>query len=39
VNCLEDHYGSLENCLVEPGRAETDLRAIQAEMDKVKDLL
>jgi uncharacterized protein len=39
VNCLEDHYGSLENCLVEPGRAETALRAIQVELDKVKDLL
>jgi uncharacterized protein len=39
VNCLEDHYGTLENCLVEPGRAEAALRAIQVELDKVKDLL
>jgi uncharacterized protein len=39
VHCLEDHYGSLENCLVEPGRAEAALRAIQAQLDKVEDLL
>ncbi len=39
VNCLEDHYGSLDDCLVQPGRAETALRAIRDELDKLKDLL
>jgi predicted nucleotidyltransferase len=39
VNCLEEHYGSLEGCLVDPGRAVVTLRSIQAELDRVKDLL
>jgi predicted nucleotidyltransferase len=39
LNCLEDHYGSLEGCIVEPDRAVAALRNIQAELDRVKDLL
>ncbi len=38
MNCLEEHYGSLEGCVVDPGRATTALRNIQAELDRVKDL-
>ncbi len=37
--CLEEHYGSLEGCVVDPDRAVVALRAIQAELDRVKDLL
>lgn len=39
INCLEEHYGSLEGCLVDPDRATVALRNIQAELDRVKDLL
>lgn len=38
-NCLEEHYGSLAGCVVEPDRAATALRAVQAELDRVRDLL
>jgi predicted nucleotidyltransferase len=37
--CLEDHYGSLEGCIVNPDRAVEALRNIQASLDRVKDLL
>ena len=36
---LEEHYGSLEGCLVDPDRAVAALRNIQAELERVKDLL
>jgi hypothetical protein len=36
---LEDHYGSLEGCVVEPDRAIVALRTIQAELERVRDLL
>ncbi|WP_435022438.1 nucleotidyltransferase domain-containing protein [Tundrisphaera sp. TA3] len=36
---IEDHYGSLEGCIVEPDRAVVALRNIQAELDRVKDLI
>jgi hypothetical protein len=36
---LEEHYGSLEGCVVDPDRATVALRNIQAELDRVKDLL
>jgi hypothetical protein len=36
---LEEHYGSLEKCIVDPDRAIVSLRNIQAELDRVKDLL
>jgi predicted nucleotidyltransferase len=37
--CLEEHYGTLERCVVQPDRAVATLRAIQAELDQVRDLL
>ncbi len=37
--CLEEHYGSLEQCVVDPDRAVLALRNIQAELERVKDLL
>jgi predicted nucleotidyltransferase len=39
LSCLEDHYGSLENCVVDPDRAVLALRNVQAELEKVRDLL
>ena len=39
LNCLEEHYGTLAGCVVEPDRAVTALRVVQAELDKVRDLL
>jgi predicted nucleotidyltransferase len=39
LRCLEEHYGSLEGCVVQPDRAVAALRAIQAELDGVRDLL
>ena len=39
LSALEDHYGSLEGCLVDPDRAVAALRNIEAELDRVKDLL
>jgi len=39
VDCLEEHYGSLEGCLVNPDRAILALRNIQAELDRVRHLL
>ena len=39
LNCLEEHYGSLEGCIVDPDRAVAALRSVQAELDRVKDLL
>jgi predicted nucleotidyltransferase len=38
LRCLEEHYGSLEGCVVNPDRAILALRNIQAELDRVKDL-
>ena len=39
LNCLEDHYGRLEDCVVNPDRAVAALRNVQAELEKVRDLL
>jgi predicted nucleotidyltransferase len=39
LNCLEEHYGSLDGCVVNPNRAVEALRNIQLELDRVKDLL
>jgi predicted nucleotidyltransferase len=39
LNCLEQHYGSLQGCVIQPDRAVAALRAIQAELDRVRDLL
>lgn len=39
LNCLEEHYGSLEGCIVDPDRAVSALRKIRDELERVKDLL
>src|SRR5262249_3896486 len=39
LSCLEEHYGTLAGCVVEPDRAVAALRAVQAELDRVRDLL
>jgi predicted nucleotidyltransferase len=39
LSCLEEHYGSLDGCVVDPDRALVALRNIQAELDRVKELL
>lgn len=39
LRCLEEHYGSLAGCVVEPDRAVAALRGVQAELDRVRDLL
>ena len=39
LDVLEEHYGSLGGCLVVPDRAAAALRNIQAELDRVRDLL
>jgi uncharacterized protein len=33
LNCLEEHYGNLEDCVVDPDRAVVALRNVQAELD------
>lgn len=35
-NCLEEHYGSLEGCVVQPGWAESSLREIDELLGKVR---
>jgi predicted nucleotidyltransferase len=37
--CLEEHYGKLDGCIVNPDRALVALRRIQAEIERLKDLL
>ncbi len=39
LSALEEHYGSLKGCVVDPDRAVAALRNIQAELERVKDLL
>ena len=39
LHCLEEHYGNLADCVVQPDRAVAALRAMQAELDKVRELL
>lgn len=39
INALEEHYGSLEACVVDPDRSIVALRNIQAELERVRDLL
>lgn len=38
LQCLEEHYGRLDGCVVDPDRAVLALRNIRAELDRVKDL-
>ncbi len=39
LQCLEEHYGNLQGCVVLPDRAVNALRSVQAELEKVRDLL
>jgi predicted nucleotidyltransferase len=39
LHCLEEHYGNLSDAVVTPDRAVAALRAVQAELEKVKELL
>jgi predicted nucleotidyltransferase len=39
LHCLEEHYGTLQGCVVQSDRAVAALRALQAELDRVRDLL
>ncbi len=39
LHCLEEHYGTLEGCVVNPDRAVEALRNIEAELGRVRDLL
>jgi uncharacterized protein len=39
LQCLEEHYGSLGNAIVQPNEAITALRAIQANLDAVRHLM
>jgi predicted nucleotidyltransferase len=39
LHCLEEHYGSLDKCVVDPGEAVTALREVAAVIDKHRRLL
>lgn len=39
LNCLEEHYGNLDECVVNPNSAVLALKNIQAELEKVRGLL
>lgn len=39
LHCLEEHYGSLEDCIVNPDAAVTALREANAVLDKYRSLL
>jgi predicted nucleotidyltransferase len=39
LNCLEEHYGSLEKCIVNPDAAVTALREVAAILERNRDLL
>jgi hypothetical protein len=39
LTALEEHYGSLNDCVVNPDRAVVALRNIQAELERIKELL
>jgi len=39
LNCLEEHYGTLDNCIVDPGRAVQALREVQEVLNRNKNLL
>lgn len=39
LNCLEEHYGNLEACIVNPEQAVTALKQIQEILDKNKNLI
>jgi hypothetical protein len=39
LQCLEEHYGSLEGCVVQPDAALTVLRQIQEVLDRNRNVL
>jgi hypothetical protein len=39
LHCLEEHYGSLEKCVVDPDAAATALREVAAVLDRYRSLL
>jgi uncharacterized protein len=39
LHCLEEHYGNLGDCVVQPDQAVQALRAIQTQLDQVRELL
>jgi uncharacterized protein len=39
LHCLEEHYGSLEKCVVDPDAATTALREVAAVLDRYRSLL
>ncbi len=39
LHCLEEHYGNLRNCVIEPDKAIQALRAIQEQLNQVRDIL
>ncbi|KAF0249095.1 MAG: nucleotidyltransferase [bacterium] len=39
LECLEEHYGNLEDCIINPDAAISALREIQTALEKVKDLI
>jgi predicted nucleotidyltransferase len=39
LHCLEEHYGSLDGCIVNPDEAVTALREVNAVLDKYRSLL
>jgi hypothetical protein len=39
LSCLEEHYGSLEDCVVQPDMVVQALRDIKAVIDRVSNLL
>lgn len=39
VDCLEEHYGSLSDCIVQPDQAVQALKDIQSILDKNKNIL
>lgn len=39
LNCLEIHYGSLDNCIVQEGELQSAFRDIEQIMDRIRKLL
>jgi hypothetical protein len=39
TNCLEEHYGNLSECIMQPDQAVQALKDMQAILDKNRDLL
>ena len=39
LHCLEEHYGSLEKCVVDPDAATTGLREVAAVLERYRGLV